>query len=323
MNGVALHGIRLFPWLKSCSFLPTLPPPGSELPGAELILFCSSGEVEVLQQPWVVEWMAREARRGTPPRRAFVSMACASWYAAVLEFMRSDCRSAEIWVIEACADFIQERLDCAGLGGGGEGLLANGGVACISLRKGDARENDVRLDDCALFSKPAGLRGTELLIKRYAQWLLAHQCGDERADWVSFAIETHWSRQLQAGLALWGKDAMRTLVSQPSLEQGKDHYMALKPLHELAAHLQRPLVRPLILTTLAAGGRIGCAIFRVCGDEAVNAAPAGDILPIRLPLVALPSGAPPRYCERQYRYRDNEYFLTELDESGPALLMHS
>ncbi|MBF4801474.1 hypothetical protein [Aeromonas hydrophila] len=321
MNQIVLHGIRLFPWPRSSPFLETLPPPGSELPGAELILFCSSGEVEVLQQPWMVEWMSREERRMTPPRRAFVSMACASWYAAMLEFMRSDCCSAEIWVIEACVDFIQERMDCAGLGRGGEGLLARGGVACISLRKVDSREHGVRLAACALFAKPAGLQGTELLIKRYAQWISAHQYGNEHADWVSFSIETHWSRQLLAGLALWGKDTMGSLVTLPSLEQGKDHYMALKPLHELATHLQRPLVRSVILTTLAAGGKIGCAIFSNAEGEPMNM--LSDICPIRLPFTVLPAGVRPRYCERAYRYRDNEYFLTELDESDSALLIHS
>lgn len=321
MEGILLHDVRIFPCLSSGAFTSVLPAPGSALPGAELILFCSSGEWEVLRQPWVTEWMVREAQPLSPRRHAFVSMACASWYAAVLEFKRSDCRSAEIWVIEASANFIQQRLDCAGLGRNGEGLLASGGVACISLRKAQWGERGVWIDDCALLAKPAGLRGTELLIKRYVQWMSTHLPGNGQADWISFAIETQWSRQLQAGLALWGKETLQLLVMQPSVEQGPGHYMALKPLYELAPYLQRPLVRPVILTTLAGGGRIGCALLRPAQETPDSR--CRDIHPIHIPATALPADVPPRYCERAYRYHDNEYFLTELDASAPALFMHS
>lgn len=322
MDEIVLYDLQLFSLPELITAEVGLPAPGNSIPCVELILFCSSGEFGVLHQAWIAEWITRSDRLLPKQRRAFVSMACASWYAALLEFMRSDCGSAEIWVIEASADFIQERLDSAGLGPDGEGLLATSGIARMCLRKGRALSGEVVLDACTLFSKPAGLRGMELLIKRYAQWLIAHMPESGKADWISFAIATDWSRQLQVGLSLWGEKVMRAFVAWPSFEQGNAHLMAMKPLHELTFHLQQPLVRPVVLTTLAAGGRIGSAIFR--SKEAYNESRCRptNISPILLPPIVLPAGMPPHYCMREYRYRDNEYFLTELDGSGSALSMY-
>ncbi|CQJ56178.1 Uncharacterised protein [Yersinia intermedia] len=312
MSDIVLRALHIFP-LSSQGKLPeTLPAPGEAVEDLDLILFCSSGELAVMQQEDISAWAYRQAHHQQSPRRAFVSLACASWYAALLEFERSPYRHAELWVIETSASFIQERLDCAGLGNGGAGLSVQPGIARMVLQKCRAEPGDNVLEACALFAKPAGLRGTEQLIKRYGHWL-AEGLGDEPcADWVSFAIATDWSTQLLAGLSHWFPQMMDRLALLPSMETDIIHLMAMKPLYELHRELAQTRVRPLFITTLAAGGRIGCILVRAAESRLPTAQQPKEVQAVTVSARKTVAGTPPDYCDPQYRYVDNQYFLTEL-----------
>ncbi|AVV37535.1 MULTISPECIES: hypothetical protein [Pantoea] len=312
MRDMVLRGLHLFP-LSSQGTLPkTLPAPGEGAEGLDLILFCSSGELGVMQQQDIAAWSRQQAFCQLSPRRAFVSLACASWYAALLEFERSPCRHAEIWVIESPASFIQERLDCAGLGHGGAGLTVQPGIARMVLQKCQAKHGELVLEACALFAKPAGLRGTEQLIKRYGAWLAAGLGDDHAAGWVSFAIATGWSDQLLAGLSHWFPQLMERLTRLPSMETDTVHLLAIKPLHELHREIAQRHSGTLFITTLAAGGRIGCVVVRTAERALPGAVQRDKPHAVPVPAGSMLPGMPPDYCDPQYRYVDNQYFLTEM-----------
>ena len=314
MSEIVLCGLHIFPLSPQGKLPATIPAPGEGAEGLDLILFCSSGELGVMQQEDIAAWASRQLSCQPLPRRAFVSLACASWFAAILEFERSPCRYAELWVIETPSAFIQERLDCAGLGSGGADLSVRPGIARMVLQKCQAAPGDIVLDACALFAKPQGLRGTEQLIKRYGTWLAECLGDDSHANWVSFAIATNWSDQVFSGLLHWFPQIMERLTLLPSMETDLVHLMAMKPLYELHRECGKSNFSSLIITTLAAGGRIGCVLVhtfesrlpgstRPCKTYAVTV-PADNMLP----------GTPPYYCDPQYRYVDNQYFLTELSK---------
>ncbi|RRW67866.1 hypothetical protein EGJ48_19355 [Pantoea dispersa] len=311
MSDIVLRDLHIFP-LSSQGELPdALPAPGEGAKALDLILFCSSGELGVMQQQDIAAWSQQQTFCQPSPRRAFVSLACASWYAALLEFERSPCHHVEIWVIESPASFIQERLDCAGLGHGGEGLTVQPGIARMVLQKCQAKPGEVVLEACALFAKPAGLRGTEQLIKRYGAWLAAGLGDDRAAGWVSFAIATGWSDQLLAGLLHWFPQLMGQLTRLPSMETDTLHLLAIKPLHELHRNVAQCRSGALFMTTLAAGGRIGCVVVRTA-KSVPGVVPRDKPHTVPVPASRMLPGTPPDYCDPQYRYVDNQYFLTEM-----------
>lgn len=312
MSDIVLRCLHIFPLSPQGKLPENLPAPGEGAEGVDLILFCSSGEHGVMQQKDIASWAYRQMPFQPSPRRAFVSLACASWYAAILEFERSPCRHVELWVIETPGAFIQERLDCAGLGSSGAGLSVQPGIARMVLQKCQAIPGDIVLDACALFAKPPGIRGTEQLIKRYGDWLAKCTGDDLHAKWVSFAISTDWSDQLLAGLSLWFPQMMERLTLLPSMETDIIHLMAMKPLYELHRELAQPHSGSLFITTLAAGGRIGCILVHPAEKHVTGASLPGKAQVVAVPAGRMLPGVPPDYCDPQYRYVDNQYFLTEL-----------
>jgi len=312
MSDIVMRALHIFPLTSSGRLPESLPAPGEGAENLDLILFCSSGELGVLQQKDIADWTSRKIDRQHGPECVFVSLACASWYAALLEFERSPCRHAELWVIEAPTSFIQERLDCAGLGSGGEGLSVQPGIARMILQKCQAKPGEQVLDVCALLAKPAGMRGTEQLVKRYGQWLADGLSGYSDADWVSFTIATDWSTQLLAGLSRWFPQVMDRLSMLPSMETDIMHLMAMKPLYELRRELAKARQRPLFVTTLAAGGRIGCVRVRTAAPPVLLSPRPKAFKPVMITGRQVEVGVPPDYCDPQYRYVDNQYFLTEL-----------
>lgn len=315
MSDIVLRSLHIFPLSRQGKLPETLPAPGEGADGLDLILFCSSGELGVMQQEDIAAWAYRQPPCQPSPRRAFVSLACASWYAAILEFERSPCHHAELWVIETPGAFIQERLDCAGLGNGGAGLSVQPGIARMVLQKCPAAPGDIVLDACALFAKPPGLRGTEQLIKRYGAWLAGCLGNTCHANWVSFAIATAWSDRLLSGLSHWFPQMMARLTLLPSMETDIIHLMAMKPLYELHRERAQPRSGSLFISTLAAGGRIGCILVHAVENRLPGASPFDKAPPVAVPAGNMLPGAPPDYCDPQYRYIDNQYFLTELSIS--------
>ncbi|WP_340617571.1 hypothetical protein [Xenorhabdus entomophaga] len=315
MLNVVLRDLRIFPVSDTGELPESLPAPGEDAIDPELFLFCSSGEQGILQQRKVSEWMNKGSRQQLRPQCAFVSMACASWYAAILEFERSPFHTAELWVLETSSSFVQERLDSAGLGKGGEGLQAKPGIARMVVHKCQPQEGDIVLSACSLFAKPPGLRGTELLVRRYGEWLDVNSTAHQSADWVSFSIATGWSAQLWAGLFCWFPEVMSRLKQRPSMETDVCHLLAMKPMHELHRELRHPLAHPLIITTLAAGGRVGCIVVHSHISPAEVASEPKVYRPVLVPPHPIRNGYMPDYCDPQYRYADNQYFLTELSSN--------
>jgi len=286
----------------------------------DLVLYTSSGEIGVLTQLVVSAWMDTSLSRHPKARHAFVAMGCTGWYAGILEFARSQARRAHLFLLEIPRSYTQSRLDAAGIGVGGEGLIAKESVALMVLvkkRVDELRPNDVIVNACTILAKPMGLRGTEALLLKLRGWLLAQTCNERPLDWVSFAIASSWSEQLMRGFERWVYPSVPIAEALPSVETDFDHWLTAKPVLDYLHHRERLATGRLALSCLGAGGRLGVAII----GHAISSAFTGQEKEIHAyamghvqwhPNLFLNDPEKPLYCAPEYRHHDNAYHLWEL-----------
>jgi hypothetical protein len=289
----------------------------------DLVLYASSAEIGVLFQQQSSQWIQSVMARHPFARHAFVSMACTGWYATILEFMRSPARNAHVYLLEIPVCYTQAMLDSAGQDPENIPLLAQEGVARVVLSKKSARDlrpDDIRVAACSILAKPHGLNGTQKLLLKMRDWLNGHLW--RPTDWVSFHNASSWSRRLMGGfeqLALPQCSAL--LEALPSFETDSRHWLTVTPVLEYLRYRDRIDRRPLALATLGAGGRVG---FMLLGRADQCDGQVAAIMPALQPYL-IPAERPagtgcPFYCLPQFRFRDDRYFLTELQPAGLAAM---
>jgi hypothetical protein len=299
--------------------LATLCAASSEAP--ELVLYTGSGEIGVLTQPSLSAWMNASRLRYPKARHAFVTIGCTGWYAGILEFARSQARRAHIVTLETPRSYTQSRLDAAGIGTGGDGLIAKESVALTVLvrkRLDELQPSDTVVIACTILAKPVGLSGTEALLLKLRAWLIAKSPNDKTLDWVSFAIASRWSDQLMRGFERWVFPYVPIAETLPSLETDSHHWLSAKPVLEYAHYRGRLAGRNLAVNCLGAGGRLGVAILGLAASVASNRLESNiHIYPMGKVTwrsdLRLIEPEKPLYCSEDYRFRDNAYLIWELD----------
>lgn len=295
------------------------------LSSAELLLVTSSAELDILSHPQCRRQMVQlcQGSPGAPLR--FISIGCAGLAACVLEFVHSEARSANVVVLESPAHWVQDTLDAAGIGTGGDGFRAQDVAYVLRLSReppashADAGASDTyRVLACDLLSRESGLAGTPRLASSLVSLLRAWQQRLQSLKLVSIENGSEWSRRI-AGL-VEALDVDRQLAGlqgwRASIEKSPGlHYMAARPLLDLAANAQCAQLQPLLLPCLGAGGRIGLLVVQA-EPGAAESMPAHaddtDQWPVVQPL-DFPTPEPdwfsrPRTERAQPLYARSEYF---------------
>ena len=229
----------------------------------EHVTLVSAGEVGILLDPLVNEfhhWLREFCHV------SFISAACTSLHAAILDFYHSDLSATVVISLELDKSFQQACLNSLGVGNdsGQDGLDVVPGVGFIALKRSTTDKpptaDELVVQQCQLFSQQGGLSGTQALIHQLYQQLKALPEGILP---VSFNISSHWGKSLLLGLNSRLAARQRSVNWLSSIEEDERHYLSLKPLFELQLYQQQLITKPasaqksLLLFTLGGGGRVG------------------------------------------------------------------
>lgn len=228
------------------SYLASLP----EFP--KEVVLVSAGEVKPLIDPDVFglyEWLK------TRVSLSFVSAACVSVHAAILDFYHSDSSERLIISLELDKHLQQGCLNSLGIGNDADqdGLDVVAGVGCCLLSR-HYDEGDLTIDYCEIVSQPLGVSGIHSVIGQLSSSLTQLP---NNVKPVSFDICSEWGKNLWKGLSARLNAAQFEREWLASAEQDEQHFLTLKPLHELAMYREQLSDAPLFLITLGGGGRVG------------------------------------------------------------------
>ncbi|NQZ07878.1 MAG: hypothetical protein HRT35_12015 [Algicola sp.] len=188
----------------------------------------------------------------------FISAACTSLHAGILDFYHSDLDSTLVISLELDKHFQQGCLNALGIGNDidQDGLDVVPGVGFIAMHKGNEqpRKGDLVIEHCQLLSQGPGLTGTSSLVRQ-----LYHELKDlpEHVLPVSFDICSQWGKSLWKGLDMRLEASQQVPDWLSSIERCQRHYLSLKPLFELQMYQQKLQNNSLLLLTLGGGGRVG------------------------------------------------------------------
>ncbi|MCJ8268548.1 MAG: hypothetical protein MJK04_04010, partial [Psychrosphaera sp.] len=194
----------------------------------------------------------------------FISAACTSLHAGILDFYHSDLDSTLVISLELDKHFQQGCLNALGIGNDvdQDGLDVVPGVGFIALHRLDDQaisaqqpdENALVVEHCQLLSQGPGLTGTSSLVRQ-----LYHELKDlpEHVLPVSFDICSQWGKSLWKGLDMRLEASQHVPDWLSSIERCQRHYLSLKPLFELQMYQQKLQKNSLLLLTLGGGGRVG------------------------------------------------------------------
>jgi hypothetical protein len=224
------------------------------------VTLVSAGEVCILLDGAVTSFYLWLSER---TKVTFISAACTSLHAGILDFYHSDLDSTLVISLELDKHFQQGCLNALGIGNDfdQDGLDVVPGVGFIELHRGgrgasgqQPNEGDLVIENCQLLSQAPGLTGTSSLVRQ-----LYHELKDlpEHVLPVSFDICSQWGKSLWKGLdrRLGAVEQVPDWLS--SIESCQRHYLSLKPLFELQMYQQKLQNNSLLLLTLGGGGRVG------------------------------------------------------------------
>ena len=213
----------------------------------EQVYVVSAGEAHVLLDPKVLEAVVELDERGHHIQ--FVGSACTSFHAAVLAFQASHQTDALVINLELNKQYQQACLDSLGIGTGQgqDGLNVRTGVAITWLTRTYDEGAIAKIVRCDILSQTSGLNGTHKLVRNMHDMVIK-----ENAQVVSFDIQSRWAKAL---IKAWPHHETEHWL--PSIEQGGDHVLSLKPLLEIQRYFSVDNEQPLFLFTLGGGGRVG------------------------------------------------------------------
>lgn len=317
------------------------------------VTLVSAGEVGVLLDPLVIEfhqWLNKQCQV------TFISAACTSLHAGILDFYHSDLAATLVISLELDKSFQQGCLNSLGIGNDSEqdGLDVVPGVGFIALYRSQAGKqpapNELVVEQCQLFSQQGGITGTQQLIHQLYQAL---KDLPEDVLPVSFDICSNWGKSLLLGLNSRLATHRRPVDWLSSIETCQRHYLSLKPLFELLLYKEKLKQNSLLLFTLGGGGRVGMlqlatyvnnkankkADSKAAANVAANAAAPGklpeasfehqslvkDIDGYKLAMSLLRDDksayyqqirATLKYPHSRYRGKDNHYFKWQIGLNG-------
>ncbi|MBB3984703.1 hypothetical protein GGQ68_001019 [Sagittula marina] len=283
--------------------------PMAPVPGIEDYIVTSSAEIGIVQTERARQVIRDCAPIGYGGDIPLVSIGCAGLFAAVMRFADSPAHSARILALETPSDYVQHTLDSARLGAGGDGFVAQDAAHVLDLQK-TPEGALARVDHCEILSRPSCFSGTSKLARSFVARLdaLEAMCPDARV--VTFENVSGYARRLmQAVLAELGPTARREFLQ--TVECDERHFMTVRPLLDLQHQMAEDTGRPLIVTCLGAGGRIG--IFAVSPVHAPQPEPISEARPA-LEAMVIAEGAGPDlpaelwYMNRSFFGRENFYF---------------
>lgn len=242
--------------------------------GFDLFIVTSSAEIDIVH-----ERQARQIIRACMPRDyageiVFISIGCAGLFASVLEFVkRSHAQRCRILALETPVSFVQHTLDVSRLGHGGDGFIAQDAVCVVDLSK--CRQGAfAKIDHCEILARPRTFGGTAEFGKQLVQCLESLSARLPGAEVVTFQNTSLWAQRLLqlVAMMLRGNEALAVERWLPTAECDERHFMTVRPLLDMRAHLTEDRDRPLIITCLGAGGRLGVmALQRIACLEPVCA----------------------------------------------------
>jgi len=292
--------------------------PANDVASPDLVLYAGSGELEIMTQADVSKWTVATQQRYPNAQHQFVSMACNSLHAAILEFERSKAQCAYVFLLEISKKYLQKLLDSA-LGDNPDPITVHACAGRVVLRKAtteDIKESDLVVRACSILAKPKGLMSDVLLLKKLQNWIGENIKESQPVELVSFQVSSTWSDQLLMGFKRWVQDSPAIAAILPSYETGEDHYLALKPLLELQRYHSVLPKNNMMLATLGGGGRLGVLLLQM-GRKSSLGFKSESVIPITLEDINLGLNqviervSPPRYCEINYR-NDNAYFFSGI-----------
>jgi len=217
----------------------------------ELIYIVSAGEVNVLLEQRVVEFVAQLEESGHTIH--FLGSACTSFHAAILSYSKRTESDALIVNLEVGKVRQQECLDSLGIGikPGQDGLNVTTGVAVTWISKNYHDQSICQISSCDILSQAPSLSGAPDLVKNLKRIMSTNF--SELSKVVSFNIESRWAKGLLKGFSVTEKSDWL-----PSIEENGLHYLSIKPLAEIRKYFVGRKFENLWIITLGGGGRAGC-----------------------------------------------------------------
>ena len=194
----------------------------------EEYIVTSSAEIGIVDTPRAQQVISDCAPKGYTAEIPLVSIGCAGLFAAVMKFAAGPARTARILALETPSDFVQSTLDCAQLGAGGDGFVAQDVAYVLDLQKFPEGAL-ARIEHCEIMSRPSCFAGTSKLARNFLARLeeLDSICPDARI--VTFENVSGYARRLM--------QAVKADVSFPeqrqfleTVEQDERHFMTVRPL---------------------------------------------------------------------------------------------
>jgi hypothetical protein len=287
----------------------------------DLFLVSSSAESGILDEP-----AARAAIDAARPQSStcdasFVSIGCLGLFAAILEFERSGARRARLLLLESPAAFVQETLDIAGLGVGGDGFVAQEVSYVVEMGR-QPQAGALRVAFCQVLAREPTLGGTAKFASRIHRSLMWLTQRYPDSALVTFDNGSKWARRLAQMLAAVAGDQLPPPAAWlPTVEVNLRHFMTARPVLDLLTHLSRARSGPFVLTCLGAGGRFG--LLAMCPDAGPSEICRWRELPLAMGAISLrrdgPAMSGPRaqilYTRKEYFGRGDFYFKWALDLS--------
>jgi|TARA_B110000114_G_scaffold182383_1_gene221573 hypothetical protein len=221
----------------------------------EQIIFISAGEVKPLLNPQIFAF-CETINNTFQCEIDFVSAACASLHASIFHFNQSDANKCLVILLELDQELQQGCLNALGVGNteNQDGLTVNNCVGYCLLEKRSALAQDIIIEQCQIFSQPAGILGMPKLLNQlvaHIETVIAH------GVFVSFDISSLWGEKLKAALTHRLKQFKTPTNWLSSIETDHQHYLSLKPILELQNYRHQLNNKPFIILTLGGGGRVG------------------------------------------------------------------
>ena len=228
------------------------------------IRIISAGECSMFTSSIILDFCQKLA--ATAPTQ-FISAACTSVNAAILDFYHSNESDCVIIALELDRNRQQDCLDALDIGISRieDGLDVKPSCGLLQLTRCDKQQNSSAyyIQDCQILSQQAGMRGTTNLVKR-----LSHYIEQSEGQKVSFAISSKWGLSVLAGVnAKLSANSNKGQAWLASAEQGQSHYLSVKPILELQSYHEQLNHSPLLIITLGGGGRVGLLKLNCTSDE--------------------------------------------------------
>ena len=166
-------------------------------------------------------------------------------------------------------------LDRAGVGVGGDGFVAEE-ISCLVDLGRQPKPGAFTVDYCTILSGAASLGSTSRLVSQLASLYGKLLGARPDARCVTFENASRWSGYVaQLFFSTLAHNDVPTFSWLESVEQGARHYMTARPALDLIANEAFAHERPLLLSALGAGGRIGVLMLVPQHYESVQDLPIG------------------------------------------------